>query len=373
MHKGQNPSLITDPDSSIIEFHATVNGQEIRRDNILADILLIDFLHEELEMTGTKFSCGIGACSSCKVAARQDADEPWFPVLACYARLSALNGFEIRTVEGLAEKNQLHPLQEEFVNSCAFQCGFSTPGMLMAGFILIDNLTRNPIFEEELEDRVKLTISGHLCRCTGYIRYHSSICKVIKNLVEKGELSWRSESETEYQSPITFEVIKQSGNDRRAETVYGWIHQPDVTWSTTLSEIPYITVDFPLSAIRTGIRVRDLNLQRFLFSPYKKLRFETELMRPETREPISGWGNGVPVFLEGRVTMIGDTLRSMQIVKTNAVFRRSDEAFSLQSIHPIRLDMTKIELPIIEFAKEFGIHLDAIINIHFNVISETVN
>src|SRR5690349_5969562 len=100
----------------------SVNGVRVERPAVRADQLLIDFLHEALHLTGTKFSCGVGACGACKIAASTEPAGPLMPVLACYARMKAVNGLHITTVEGLQSGEALHPLQLAFLENYAFQC-----------------------------------------------------------------------------------------------------------------------------------------------------------------------------------------------------------------------------------------------------------
>ncbi|HEY8206909.1 MAG TPA: 2Fe-2S iron-sulfur cluster-binding protein, partial [Myxococcaceae bacterium] len=161
-----------------MHFKVTVNGKELERHDAREDDLLIDFLHEE-GLTGTKFSCGIGQCGSCKVAVQAGKDPEMIPVLACFARLDSIQGMRVTTVEGLHGRGKLHPLQDAFLKGYAFQCGYSTPGMLMAGHILIERLRHQPVETRNLDREITSAISGHVCRCTGYIRYYQAIKDVI--------------------------------------------------------------------------------------------------------------------------------------------------------------------------------------------------
>ena len=114
-------------------------------------------LREELELTGTKYSCGIGECSACTV--EMDGQ----PVLACLVLAVSADGSDIVTIEGLRKPNgDLDPLQEAFLDHGAVQCGFCTPGMLMTARSL---LRENPSPDEAA---VRDHLKGNLCRCTGY-------------------------------------------------------------------------------------------------------------------------------------------------------------------------------------------------------------
>jgi len=118
---------------------------------------LVRVLREDLDLTGTKEGCNTGNCGSCTVLIDGKA------VKSCLVLASQARGREILTIEGLS-KNGLHPLQQTFVNHFAIQCGFCTPGMIMAAKALLDE---NP---HPTEEEVKLGLSGNLCRCTGYVK-----------------------------------------------------------------------------------------------------------------------------------------------------------------------------------------------------------
>ncbi|NOZ62187.1 MAG: (2Fe-2S)-binding protein [Calditrichaeota bacterium] len=117
---------------------------------------LLDVLREDFQLTGTKEGCGIGECGACTVLLNGKA------VNSCLILAPQVEGAEVVTVEGLADGEKLHPLQESFLKHGAVQCGFCTPGMLMSAAALLDE---NP---QPSEEDVKEAISGNLCRCTGY-------------------------------------------------------------------------------------------------------------------------------------------------------------------------------------------------------------
>ena len=117
---------------------------------------LVEVLRDTLGFTGTKKSCNEGECGACTVL--MDGK----PVVSCLVLAVAAQGKEITTIEGLAEGTKLDPLQEAFVKHMAIQCGFCTPGMVMAAKALLDE---NPMPTPE---EVRKAISGNLCRCTGY-------------------------------------------------------------------------------------------------------------------------------------------------------------------------------------------------------------
>jgi carbon-monoxide dehydrogenase small subunit len=117
---------------------------------------LVEVLRETLGFTGTKKSCNEGECGACTVL--MDGK----PVASCLVLAVAAQGKEILTVEGLSQGEKLHPVQEAFVKYAAIQCGFCTPGMVMAAVAFLDE---NP---EPTTEEVRRAISGNLCRCTGY-------------------------------------------------------------------------------------------------------------------------------------------------------------------------------------------------------------
>lgn len=140
--------------SSLIKISLIVNEQP-RELVVDATMRLVDILREELQLTGTKISCGIGRCGACSVIMDGKL------VNSCLVRAYQANGKEIITIEGLGE-NGLHPIQKVFLEEGAFQCGYCTPGMIMAVKAMFDQCT-HPTEEQILEG-----LSGNLCRCTGY-------------------------------------------------------------------------------------------------------------------------------------------------------------------------------------------------------------
>ena len=157
----------------------TLNGEKVHRDQIDGDTKLVDFLREDLGMTGTKFCCGIAVCRVCTVSVAREPGAHQEAVRACTTPLSDLNGKFVTTVEGLAESAQLHPLQTAFLENFSFQCGYCAPGFLMASYALLDRLRREPIPKERVDAMIEESVGQHICRCTGYVRYHRAIRQVI--------------------------------------------------------------------------------------------------------------------------------------------------------------------------------------------------
>lgn len=133
----------------------TVNG-ETRSGQAEPRMTLADFLRDELRLTGTHLGCEHGVCGACTVLLEGSS------VRSCLILAVQADGASIETVEGLAQGDELHPIQEAFWAEHALQCGFCTPGFLMTA---VELLRENP---DPSEDEVRHAISGNLCRCTGY-------------------------------------------------------------------------------------------------------------------------------------------------------------------------------------------------------------
>jgi carbon-monoxide dehydrogenase small subunit len=138
------------------------------------DRILLDLLREDLGLTGTKKGCEKGECGACTVIMNGKA------VLTCLIPALKADGAEILTVEGLALKDRIHPLQQAFWEEGAVQCGYCTPGMLLAAKAFLDE---NP--EPSVED-VKEAISGNLCRCTGYTKIIRAIQAASEKIRKEG-------------------------------------------------------------------------------------------------------------------------------------------------------------------------------------------
>ncbi len=117
---------------------------------------LLDVLRDELQFTGTKEGCGSGDCGACSVTLDGRL------VCACLVLAAEAEGRKVETIEGMADGEQLHPLQQKFLDHAALQCGFCTPGFLVAARSLLE---KNP---DPTETEVRFWLAGNLCRCTGY-------------------------------------------------------------------------------------------------------------------------------------------------------------------------------------------------------------
>jgi len=131
--------------------------------------MLLEVLREDLNLTGTKEGCGLGACGACTVLVEGA------PALSCLTLTAEVEGKRITTIEGLAEDGQPHPIQRAFVDHYAMQCGFCTPGMIMSAKALLDK-NQSPSREE-----IKEGLDGNLCRCTGY----KKIIEAVQSLAPK--------------------------------------------------------------------------------------------------------------------------------------------------------------------------------------------
>lgn len=155
-----------------------VNGQPVECRADEADMSLLDFLHERLEQTGTKYSCGIGICRSCTVATRNRMGERLEKTLACATPVSGLQGKYVYTVEGLGNEQKLVPLQQAFLDHFSFQCGYCTPGFLMAATAMLDHMQQTPVSKAGLDAFIMHWVGDNICRCTGYVRYLEAIRQV---------------------------------------------------------------------------------------------------------------------------------------------------------------------------------------------------
>jgi aerobic-type carbon monoxide dehydrogenase small subunit (CoxS/CutS family) len=132
-----------------------LNGKEIRIETPI-DRRVVDILREDLHLTGTKEGCGTGECGACAILV--DGENR----LSCLMLAAQLEGRKVTTIEGLAEGERLHPIQQAFVEYGAVQCGFCTPGMILRA---VDLLQKNP---DPTRLEIREGLSGNLCRCTGY-------------------------------------------------------------------------------------------------------------------------------------------------------------------------------------------------------------
>jgi len=147
-----------------------VNGQPVVRE-VPDNRLLVDFLRYDLGLAGTKEGCSVGVCGACTVLLDGQ------PVSSCIALAVMADGCTVTTIEGLAQGDRLHPLQQAFIEYGGFQCGICTPGQIMAAKALLDV---NP---HPTTDEIQAWMMGNLCRCTGYYQIIASIQAVTEGKV----------------------------------------------------------------------------------------------------------------------------------------------------------------------------------------------
>lgn len=168
---------------SIVKVNFHVNGRPVSTE-VPDDLALVDFLQEELGLSGTRLCCGIGVCKVCTVAARRVESSQAQPMLACSTPVALLQGQHITTVEGVGSPEKPSAIQVAFLEHFSFQCGYCTPGFVMATTMLIERLRAQPIKKDQLDAAIEDAVGQHICRCTGYARYYAAIRAVV--LAEKG-------------------------------------------------------------------------------------------------------------------------------------------------------------------------------------------
>jgi xanthine dehydrogenase YagT iron-sulfur-binding subunit len=156
----------------------TINGRTHGPVEVRDELTMNDFLREYLGMTGTKFGCGAAQCLSCVVIV-DNPDGASYTQPTCVVPAISFNGKAIRTVEGHAKEGELTQLQKSFVEHFAFQCGYCTPGFLNEAQVLLERLAKQPALRADLEKTIAQALDGHLCRCTGYVKYHEAVRAVI--------------------------------------------------------------------------------------------------------------------------------------------------------------------------------------------------
>jgi aerobic-type carbon monoxide dehydrogenase small subunit (CoxS/CutS family) len=162
----------------VTKLSLTINGRMHGASDVRDDLTMNDFLREYLGMTGTKFGCGAAQCLSCAVII-DNPDGTSYTSPTCIVPAASFDGKAIRTVEGHAKDGELSHLQKAFIEHFAFQCGYCTAGFLNEGQVLLERLAKAPVARDDLEQTIVEALDGHLCRCTGYIKYHEAVRDVI--------------------------------------------------------------------------------------------------------------------------------------------------------------------------------------------------
>ncbi len=160
--------------------NVTINGENLPVENVPDELMMLDYLHEYRNLTGTRYSCGIGLCRACTVILDHE-DGSSEEVRTCITGAHFFDGKSIRTVEGHAERDeagevsQLSVVQQQFLDNFSFQCSYCAPGFVNAATVLVEKLVREPIKRDQLEDTISTALEDHLCRCTGYVRYFEGV------------------------------------------------------------------------------------------------------------------------------------------------------------------------------------------------------
>lgn len=155
--------------SEQIVITVTVNGTAYQR-QVEPRLLLVQFIRDELLLTGTHIGCDTSYCGACTVLLNDE------PVKSCTVLAVQADGCEVRTVEGLEQNGTLHPLQQAFSEHHALQCGFCTPGMLMSSVHLLETNPQPSALE------IRKGIQGNLCRCTGYKNIFEAIASAAQDM-----------------------------------------------------------------------------------------------------------------------------------------------------------------------------------------------
>lgn len=162
-----------------------INGADTGPVDLPEDLMLLEYLQEYLNLTGTRYGCGQGVCRACSVI-HDGADGPEV-VAACITGIAWANGRSFRTVEGHATRDddgtvtQLSPVQQAFLDHFSFQCSYCTPGFVAAATALVERLKIEPVARDDVEDVVLAALDRNICRCTGYVRYLEATRDVILN------------------------------------------------------------------------------------------------------------------------------------------------------------------------------------------------
>ncbi|QPC88830.1 2Fe-2S iron-sulfur cluster binding domain-containing protein (plasmid) [Mesorhizobium sp. NBSH29] len=157
------------------EISMTVNGNSVGPIDVPEDLMMLEFLNEYLNLTGTRYGCGQGVCRACAVLV--DMADGARTMAACVTGAIWFDGRSVRTVEGHATRDaqgqiaQLSPVQQAFLDHFSFQCSYCTPGFVNEATALVERLARAPIARADVEATVLEALNGNICRCTGYVRY----------------------------------------------------------------------------------------------------------------------------------------------------------------------------------------------------------
>ena len=164
----------------------TVNGVGYELPDSRGQQTLLDFLHDDLNLTGTKLCCGIGVCRACTVQVVKPPSPAPSPTISCSTALATLDGTQVSTIESVASAGRPDPVQQAFLDQFAFQCGYCAPGFVMAARMFLSGLQAQPVPPDQLEAAMMEAIGSHICRCTGYVRYFEAL-RSLAEAVNAGE------------------------------------------------------------------------------------------------------------------------------------------------------------------------------------------
>ncbi|NRD74150.1 (2Fe-2S)-binding protein [Shewanella sp. VB17] len=160
-----------------------LNGKKIGPIDVAQGTMMIQFLHEYLNLTGTKFGCGAGICHACVILEKTKTGHVTHRT--CIKGVGAFNGMNLMTIEGHAnidvktEALVLHPVQQAFIDHFSFQCGWCTSGFVNEAIGYYESLKQQPVVQSELRAALEHHLGTHVCRCTGYVKYYQAMENLI--------------------------------------------------------------------------------------------------------------------------------------------------------------------------------------------------
>lgn len=161
-----------------------LNGKDVGPLDVPVGLMMIDFLHEYMNLTGSRLGCGQGICHAC-VAILDHPDGTSETIRTCITGAHFFQGKTVRTVEAHGKRNEqgevveVTPVQQAYLNHFSFQCGYCTPGFVNGATVLVESLKRKPVAEARVEETITRALDGHICRCTGYVRYYEAVKDVV--------------------------------------------------------------------------------------------------------------------------------------------------------------------------------------------------
>ncbi len=278
-----------------------INGAA-REISIPEDMLLLDALREHVGLTGAKRGCGNGECGACTVLVDQ------VPVLACLYPAVKAEGRAVVTIEGISDGEKLHPLQKQFVEKGAVQCGFCTPGLILSSKALLDS---NPRPEE---NEIRRGISGNLCRCTGYTKVVEAVAAAASEL--RGETVGNDRQE-----PTTGSIGRSL---HRIEGI------PKVTGKAVFTDDFYLPDMLQIAVLRSphpSARIISIDCSEALAIPGVKLALTAKDIPGTNRFGIIV--KDQPYLAEDKVRFVGDAV---------AVIAAETKALAKEGLEKIRVD-----------------------------------